>query len=395
MNEWRFDRWAGRRILRSGRRPWVVLLAATVLLLATPDVAAGQVEPTPSCNVEFFRVTGIFRDLVPGTRGRSDRFSIPRPGQANRLQRYFTVAYHRPKCLTITDVRVDLLNQDGVRMQTVTNAPPGGTGVSVVNDFTYRVRVTFGDGVTSTLPSTPPPTDRIRYRMTLTGLDDLGQQQTAVRDSNQLYALWRMPDGLARFGNRSAGFDDWASQSTYNWLAANRSLVTRINDISGEHGRNIGHRTHYLGRDIDLFHVYTFPGVNPRAAGSGGANYMALINNTQRAMNGDATARQRVADWATSTRARFDQFIADADLQGRIIYALGSRQLEVRNERGEIVTHALGGGWARSLLENGRYTNISGTRLDLGIGEWQNASIATRMLYNDVHNDHIHISVRL
>ena len=43
---------------RSGRRPWVVLLAGTVMLLAIPNVAAGQVAPTPDCHIEFFRITG-------------------------------------------------------------------------------------------------------------------------------------------------------------------------------------------------------------------------------------------------------------------------------------------------------------------------------------------------
>jgi hypothetical protein len=381
---------------RSGRRAWVGLLAATVMLLAIPNVAAGQVAPTPDCHIEFFRVTGIFRDLVPGTRGRSDRFSIPRPGQANRLQRHFKVAYHLPAggCVTITNVRVDLLNRDGVLLQTVTNSAPGGAGVSVVNDYTYRVRVTFGDGVTSSINSTPPPTDRIRYRITLTGRDNLGQEVTAVRDSNVYYPLWRMPDGLPRFGARSAGGDDWASQSTYNWLASNPALVTRINDISGEHARNIGHSTHYEGRNVDLYHLYTFPGVNAAAAGSGGANHAALIRNTNLALKGDTAARRLVADWVTQTRARFDQFIANADVQGRIIYALGSSQLETLDAQGQIVTPHLGRAWARVLLENGAYTNGRGQRVDLGIGAWTNPNIATRMLYADDHNDHIHISVR-
>lgn len=312
---------------RTGRRPWVVvLLAAAVMLLAIPNLAAGQVAPTPACNVQFFSVTGIFRDLVPGTRGRSDRFSIPRPGQANRLQRYFDVAYYLPTggCVTVTNVRVDLLNRDGVLLQTVTNSAPGGAGVSVVNDYTYRVRVTFGDGVTSSINSTPPPTDRIR----------------------------------------------------------------------GEHARNIGHRTHVEGRDIDLDHVYTFPGVNATAAGSGGANYTALVRNTNLAFMGDTAARRLVADWASQTRARFDQFIANADVQGRIIYALGSSQPETLDPQGQIVTPQLGRGWARALLERGAYTNLRGQRVDLGIGAWTNPSIATRMLYADDHNDHIHLSVR-
>ena len=266
--------------------------------------------------------------------------------------------------------------------------------MSVVNDYTYRVRVSFGDGVTSSIDSTPPPTDRIRYRVTLTGRDNLGQEVTAVRDSNVYYPLWRMPDGLPRFGPRSAGGDDWASQSTYNWLASNRALVTRINDISGEHARNIGHSTHYEGRNIDLYHVYTFPGVNAAAAGSGGANHAALIRNTNLALMGDTAARRLVADWASQTRARFDQFIANADVQGRIIYALGSYQPETLDHQGQIVTPHLGRGWARVLLENGAYTNVRGQRVDLGIGAWTNLSIATRMRYANDHNDHIHISVR-
>jgi hypothetical protein len=41
---------------------------------------------------------------------------------------------------------------------------------------------------------------------------------------------------------------------------------------------------------------------------------------------GDTAARRLVADWVTQTRARFDQFIANADVQGRITYALGTSQ---------------------------------------------------------------------
>jgi hypothetical protein len=205
-----------------------------------------------------------------------------------------------------------------------------------------------------------------------------------------------MPDGLPRFGVRDAGGDDWASQFTYTWLSnpANRALVTRINDISGEHGRNIGHTGHgQQGRDIDLYHVYAFPGVNPAAADAGVANYDALTRDTQRAMLGDASARQRVATWATQTRARFDQLLSNPDVQGQIVHALGSAQPETRDDQGQIITPRLGGGWARELLTNGVYTNTSGQGVDLGIGVWQHAGSA-RMSYQISQNGYFHLRLR-
>jgi hypothetical protein len=371
-----------------------VAALAVVAVLATPalEAAAGQDPPAAGT----LRITGLFRQRVPQARGLSDRFSIPRPGQSNRLQRYYVVAYHRSQGVTLTNVKVDLLNDvTGAVLQTVTNAAPGDGGVRDETSVSLRVRVTHGNGVTSTINSTPPPTNRIRYRFTLTGLDANNQRLTAVRDSTAAYPLWRMPDGLLRYGTRDAGGDNWASQFTYNWLnnRANRALVTRINDISGEHGRYIGHATHYQGRDIDMFHVYTFPGVRPAVAGAGAANYAALISDTRLAMDGDLDARRRVAAWARQTRARFDQLLANADTRGNLIYALGSYHAGRRDRQGKIITPSLGRGWARRLLESGRYTNPSGQSVDLGIGAWPNAGHA-RMRYASDHNDHFHLSIR-
>lgn len=78
-----------------------------------------------------------------------------------------------------------------------------------------------------------------------------------------------MPDGLPRFGPtvgpRDPGGDDWCVPSTYAWLDAHRPLLTPINDIPGEHARDLEHLEHETGRDIDMFHIYVFPG----GAGSG------------------------------------------------------------------------------------------------------------------------------
>jgi murein endopeptidase len=94
-----------------------------------------------------------------------------------------------------------------------------------------------------------------------------------------------MPDGFERFGQGTIdiGGDDWASRGAYNWLAANKNLITRINDISGEHGRNIGHSSHKHGTDIDMFHFYTF-----QKGASGKVNYSQLIENVVSAKNTDS-----------------------------------------------------------------------------------------------------------
>ena len=384
-----------RTVRWSRRRSWVAALAGAVLV-AVPSVAVAGSLTAAQAPAQALRITGVGRDTVAGTRGLSDRFSIPRPGQANTLQRRFTVDYVKPPDVTITNVRVGLLNYvNGVLLQTVTNAAPGGAGVSVVDADTLRVRVTFGDGVTSTINSTPPPTNRIRYRFILTGRDGNNRQVTATLDSVAYFPLWRMPDGLPRYGVRDAGGDDWSSQFTYNWLAnpANRALVTRINDISGEHARNLNHATHYEGTDIDLFHAYTFPGVNPALAGAGDANYEALVRDTQLALGGDAAARQRVAAWATQTRARFNQLLAHPDVHGTIYYAIGTARPETRDPQGQLLTPRLDEGWARTLLRNGVYSNTAGQRVDLGIGVWQHAANG-RMAYNRDHNNHFHISLR-
>jgi hypothetical protein len=109
-------------------------------------------------------------------------------------------------------------------------------------------------------------------------------------------------------------------------------------------------------------------------------------------MNGDGAARQLVAAWATQTRARFDQLLANPDVQGPIYYALGASRPETRNQQGQVIPR-LGGGWAATLLRNGRYTNTQGQRVDLGIGAWQNPA-NNRLIGNDAHNDHFHINLR-
>jgi hypothetical protein len=58
-------------------------------------------------------------------------------------------------------------------------------------------------------------------------------------------------------------------------METNAALLTRINHISGEHGRDIGHSGHGLGTDIDIFHFWpVISGANQDP--SGGAVYDTL-----------------------------------------------------------------------------------------------------------------------
>jgi hypothetical protein len=327
---------------------------------------------------ETITINTITKDTVVPTKGQSDRYSIPRTGDTNHFQRYFDVSFSKPNDVNITNVKAELLDENGGVLQIVVDEAPGSARVALLNDTTLRVTVTF-ESIASQIASTPPPTDRIRYSFTLKGQKSNGVQlESEPKDSAVYYALWRMPDGFSRYSIIDTGLDDWASQKTYIWLENNRSLVTRINDISGEHARDIGHTTHFTGRDIDMFHVYTFP----NGETSGGENYLRLKENVQEALNGDAQALNQVNMWASETRARFDSLIADNDVE-RIYYASGS----------EVVgPPKLTDGWAQSLLKNGTYTNPDNLSINLDAGAWSNAS-TSKMTYNNEHNDHFHLTL--
>jgi hypothetical protein len=147
----------------------------------------------------------------------------------------------------------------------------------------------------------------LKYKIQVT-VDDNGATKTATRETETYYPLWRMPDGFARFGQpEDDGHDDWCSFATYYWLESNRPLISAINDISGEHARNLGHHQHYEGREIDLYHYFRFAG-----AVSGTDNYYALARAVQRSFSADATlaaaARADVTSWVGAMRIALTNF---------------------------------------------------------------------------------------
>lgn len=342
-------------------------------ILPTDVVAVLGAEPKITIN-------GAMHDTVVPTDGASDRFSIPRPGDKNTRQRSFDLDFTKPDEVELTTARAELVSAAGVLQTVVDDEAVGTLRVQQIDETTMRVIVTFSD-TPSAVASTPPPADTVNYRFTLTGRSDAGDEvKSDPKDSPPVFALWRMPDGFARYGERDVGGDDWAAHFAYSWLDGHRALVTRIDDISGEHAADIGHAGHTDGRQIDLFHVFTFPG----GAVSGAANYLRLREAVERALAGDAAASGLVNAWAAATRVRFDLLIADADVD-RIRYAIGSPAATLGMPE-------LSDGWARALLRAGTYTNPAGLVLALPAGAWANAG-SPKLRFDAIHNSHVHVDL--
>ncbi|AQZ62081.1 hypothetical protein BKM31_11905 [[Actinomadura] parvosata subsp. kistnae] len=407
----------------------VAVLAAGLLQAGGgPAWAAGPPSPDPGVGLEedgaepsgadcdagtdaagdsALAVTAITADRVPrhparkyARFARDDRVSIPRQDEANTRQRYLDVEYALPAGVELTCVRVDLLDttprSGGTVLQTVTEAAPtadGGEGVRSVGRDRLKVRVTFDEQHPSKIRVKPAQVTRIGYRVSLIGEDQDGTVVAARKDSADFFPLWRMPAGLDRYGLRDdqTGGDDWCSSFTHGWLssATGRALLPRVNDISGEHARNLGHQTHLTGDDIDAFHPYRFSGVDAGAAGSGGRDYARLVAATQAAMDGDADGLGQVKEWAEATRTRLGRLIDDRNVV-RMYYASGSAV------KGDPRFTA---GWASALLRTGVYAYTDAKKetreLDLGIGEWSRIGnrVITAKDFRPDHNDHLHVTL--
>lgn len=185
-----------------------------------------------------------------------------------------------------------------------------------------------------------------------------------------------------RYGIRDVGHDDWGARGTYNWLSQNASLINDVDDISGEHGKNIGHNAHQYGTDIDTYHFYRFSG-----ATSGTDNYNKLSNAAVTAFgtllaNGTPNptppaaaldAVNNLKSFVSATRDGLKK-LADLGTVSALYYSIGSAGSGLSN------------GWAKALIETGKVTKTTNNvplTLDLGVGSWSNAKVS----YNSVHNN--------
>lgn len=197
--------------------------------------------------------------------------------------------------------------------------PSAASGQAFLDE--YWVNMAMRGDVKSALVTDPPPAG-LSYLAVLSGTDASGAKarsadftvQTGHQQGDpQTWPLYRAPQGLARYSTRDDGGDDWCTPGVYRFLnnPAHQSMIVAFNDISGEHGRNLGHRSHRLGTDIDF--------INPApqeagGAASGSAQYVYLQQQIQTAVWGTTeairqTAIQNLQNWVLSARQRLGLFL--------------------------------------------------------------------------------------
>lgn len=363
----------------TAQAPAELLLAATATNVADgllPTIVDADLSDDPDRLI----IKEVTSDRLASTDGDHNSYSVPLQGENNTLSRWFTLTLDKPDGSQVTRVRAELQHGSGTMPGGQIFEEGPGANVQVINDTTLRVRVTFHAG--GTVNTVPPPAHGITYKFTVFANLQDGTEVSDDAISSAKRALWRMQaawrDPARRYGMRDNGGDDWLAARTWEYINQHGALLTRIDDISGEHGRDIGHATHDVGTDIDLYHVYRFAG-----ATSGEDNYNRLRNAVIRvlALPADQTQADRdaITAWVAQTRPRFQAILTQTDAQ-TVYYAIGS------GYTASGIT--LANGWARGLLVNGTVSG-SGQAFDTGLGAWGFAQ--TRLTYNAVHNTHFHI----
>jgi hypothetical protein len=344
-------------------------------------------------------------------------FSIPPRGHANVNQRYFDVPFNATQGqydvtdkVLVTKVTVDLDNAaSGSALQRDIVADGLGDKVKMIGCGLLEVQVTFSGGVTSEINTVPPPAEHIAYKFTIE-VRDPKTGATATSEpisSNPMHGLWRMPPELLsrRFGCREDGTaagcparhpdlggDDWVSYSTYFWMQRHANLLTAINDISGEHGYDLGHQSHGTGDDIDEFH----PAAKDGGVGQSGTTYyntLAIavrdaLQSNPKDPNKDIAAQEHVRAWVEATRRAIHELLA---LSGRdrvvlILYMAGGEIVDPKTHEA-----VLGSGWAENLLMSGTCSGPGGNLKYMKLGTWDQTG---PLQFNQVHNNHLHIRLQ-
>ncbi len=374
---------------------------ATLILRATAvNIGDGILPTSVSAKLDSAQQLTIGEITPDAVNSQNDGsfYSVPRSGASNSNQRSFTVQITKPSGSTLSFANVKLLNGASANlMEVLADTAPGSAGVTVEaeDDTSARLKIrTTIQNPASTIAGTPPPTRDLGYRFKIKGKDSEGAEISDEKDLSGKRSLWRMPDVIGRYGSRDTGGDDWAARGTYNWMAANTGILRQVNDVSGEHGIDLGHQTHARGTDIDMFHFYLFPGVTT-APGQGMANFNLLRADVVAAFGTLVTppaqppaaavqARGRVQAWIADTRTGLTNLAAPAAVSA-VIHCAGP------------AANGLPAGWCRTLLTQGTATMTTPQpggpalvrTLDFGNGAYVNA----KMLNNNVHNDHIHITL--
>lgn len=304
----------------------------------------------------------------------SDFFSIPKSGDANYYHKSVDIELEIPEGYKLSNLDVILVLPDETEMQSVFS----GSNFTQVGDTVEGLKLT--DFVSQLSDTTF--FSEFKYKFFAEAENEIDPSviiQSEIYYSKIFQPLWKVDSITPRFGVRDAGGDGWSSYNTINWLQSYGNLVPEINDISGEHGRYIGHKTHKVGTDIDAFLFHNMIGGRLDIRGKARANYQLLEKYVINALNGDAYSIDQVRLWVTKSRAGLEE-LAQLSSVIKLYYTKGYSMHQAGIN--------LSSGWGRTLIETGKL-DASGKVLDLGLSPWSNYKVT----YNNVHNDHLHIKL--
>ncbi|ATQ67520.1 carboxypeptidase regulatory-like domain-containing protein [Methylosinus trichosporium OB3b] len=310
---------------------------ATLILTGSAMNVGDSILPTTvqatlgaSSDVLQATIADIYEE-IPGTK---DYFSIPQKGRKNSYRKGFDFKIEPP--YDLSSARIESVKaQIGFGTAVATGAKIFQGKATAIGTDMFRVPVTFGgdNPLASPIVGAPPPAHNMCYYFTINAKVG-GSTKTLQIVSPLVHALWTLPSDVPRYGPRAMGGDGWVSKGGYEWLKTNVALLSRVDDISGEHGRSLGGSGHEDGVAIDIAHFA------PIDASSGLKNYLALTALAQRVRDGDAAAAARLVAWANAERAGLSGL---ASLSG---------VAEVRTVFGAATT-GLQSGWLWGLLRYG------------------------------------------
>lgn len=346
--------------------------------VAWPPVVVAGVKIEPELEITSISVA---KDSWP-SKNDGTYFSIPSQGEVNSFHKKFNISISKPEKSEVESGKIELVSVEENSL--VLDAQSGTEDVLMIGENKLQMTSTFKD-TPSRISSVPPPSEPIQYRIKINGITNDGNNTGDEKSVSNMSSLWHAPLTTPRFGSRDQGGDDWCTKETYQWINSYRSLLTPINDISGEHGKDLKHKTHAKGTDIDMYSFYTFPGANPN---SGMSNYKALVSNIlnipKKHSNLPAlqtiglAAVKHVRDWITATRSGIDA-LAILPNVSQLGYIKDGPDAEGISEED----------WGSILLKTGKI-KVVGTTFDLGVGSWENA----KYFPWPGHHDHVHLTLR-
>ncbi len=297
--------------------------------------------------------------------------SIPPAGEKNIYEKYVLVKYEAAEQeIKIAKVDVFFLPQGSTSPIQIYTSTIDNNRVKQIDATQLKIRISFDQAN----PINFERFNKFNVKIVLTYLKE-GVEKTCEKISDEkITALWQAPfyaDSSRRYSTpRDKGGDGWACVRMYNWMLTT-SLLTRYNDISGEHSRDLGHSTHENGNHIDIFHYYTID------SSSGTNNFAAFIKAVL------AKDLNKVKGWIEIHRTRFDQLNSDSE----VIEFITHSGKDKWDNNPKFTSN-----WLRFLFETGKSEELD---LDLNLDEWKSpAKLNWEKPQRIEHSHHIHIRIR-